>query len=687
MGAQVDGDGVNFSVFSENAERIELCLFDETGRREVARAPLPERSGPVWHGYVPGLGEGSLYGFRAHGTYAPDRGHRFNPNKLLADPYARRFHGLWRTHPAQFGYDHRSPDLDLSFSSTDSAPFVPKSVVVAPPDGQGVGRRPMHDWEATVLYEAHVKGLTREFPGVGDAERGTYDGLASDAVLEHLVKLGVTAVELLPVHAFVDEGTLVERGLVNYWGYNTVAFFAPEPRYYGPLGEAGFRRMVERFHQAGIEVILDVVFNHTAEGDQRGPTLSFRGLDNASYYRLLAGQRRFYVNDTGCGNTLNVSHPFVLRLVLDSLRYWVEAMGVDGFRFDLATTLGREDDGFDACGGFFDALRQDPVLSTVKLIAEPWDVGPGGYRLGGFPTEFAEWNDGFRDTARRFWRGDPHGAQELAARLLGSADKFDRDGRRPWASVNYLAAHDGFTLADTVSYSRKHNDANGENNHDGHHENFSDNCGVEGPTDDDAIRQRRGRRTRNLLATLALSQGTPMLLAGDEVGNSQLGNNNAYCQDNPVGWVTWQNDDPDLLVFVRRLLAFRKRHAVLRQSRFLHGTVRSQDGLPDVEWRTFDGGAVNWRDPNLSSFCLVLRGSGSAPLHAGDPDPVVLAFNGEYHHASLLLPEAPPGRSWIRAVDTANPTAPEQACNPDDPQDVDERSVVAFSASDTGSGS
>jgi glycogen operon protein len=440
--------------------------------------------------------------------------------------------------------------------------------------------------------------------------------------------------------------------LRNYWGYNSIGFFAPEPRYFGPDGLKGFRQMVQRFHDAGIEVILDVVYNHTAEGDQRGPTLCFRGLDNASYYRLTAGQPRYYVNDTGCGNTLNVSHPYVLRMVLDSLRFWVECMGIDGFRFDLATTLGRENHGFDPNGGFFDALRQDPVLSQVRMIAEPWDIGPGGYRLGEFPHEFGEWNDSYRDTVRRYWRGDAHSAQELGARLLGSADTFDRTGRRSDASVNFLASHDGFTLADTTRYSKRHNLANTENNRDGHGSNYSDNGGVEGETDDAAIRNIRTRRQRNMLATLFLSQGTPMLLAGDEFANSQAGNNNAYCQDNDIGWLNWDKADTDLQAFVVSLSAFRQKYINVRQSRFLHGAIRPQDGKADVIWTDFEGEALEWRDPGLANFCLALRSSAQTPDYEPDGAVVFIVFNRADEQGHVILPDAPKGQCWIRAIDT-----------------------------------
>ena len=576
LGAHRDGDGVNFAVFSEHASMIEVCLFSRDGKNEISRIRLPERTGSIWHGCVEGLPVGSHYGYRAHGRYAPEEGHRFNPNKLLVDPYTREYAGRWRNHAATLGYDMSSVDGDLSFDRSDSAPYVPKSVVTDPDmSGRLTGGRHVRS-DRDLIYEAHVKGMTQKHPNVPDFLRGTYEGLVSEPILEHLLQLGVKAVELLPVHGFVDEKFLLERGQKNYWGYNSIGFFVTEPRYFGPSGLTGFRHMVNRFHDAGIEVILDVVYNHTAEGDHRGPTLSFRGLDNASYYRLHPEQPRYYVNDTGCGNTLNVSHPYVLRLVLDSLRFWVECMGVDGFRFDLATTLGRENHGFDPSGGFFDALRQDPVLARVRLIAEPWDVGPDGYRMGEFPHEFSEWNDRYRDTVRRFWRGDLHSAQELGARLLGSADMFDRCGRRSWSSINYVASHDGFTLADTTRYANRNNSANLENNHDGHHSNFSDNCGVEGKTDDPVVQAVRSRRMRNMLATLFLSQGTPMLQAGDEFGNSQGGNNNAYCQDNEVGWLNWDHADGEFMDFVASLSEFRRAHPSLRQTRFLHGSIRGK---------------------------------------------------------------------------------------------------------------
>ncbi len=654
LGAVFDGHGVNFAVFSENATRIELCLFSPDGQREVARLELPERTGAVWHGHVPGLKPGTLYGYRAHGPHDPDQGHRFDPEQLLADPYSRSFHGAWSAAVMASGAGRDMPGTTDRQRRTGRAAEMPKSAVPEIETPFSGTPRPRRTWSETMIYEAHVKGLTRLHPGVPEPLRGTYEALGSAPVIAHLKSLGVTALQLLPVHAFVDDGFLVERGLTNYWGYNTIGYFALEPRYFGPKGASGFREAVSRLHAAGIEVILDVVYNHTAEGDHRGPTLSFRGLDNASYYRLEGGHPRHYVNDSGCGNTMDISHPFALRLVLDSLRYWVTVMGVDGFRFDLATTLGREAHGFDPRGGFFDAIRQDPVLCQCKLIAEPWDIGPGGYRLGSFPAEWGEWNDRFRDTARRFWRGDAHSAQELAGSLLGTASVFDRPGRKPFSSVNFVAAHDGFSLADVTRYNVRHNEANGENGTDGHGHNFSDNCGAEGDTDDPAILERRARRMRNLLATLFLSQGTPMLQAGDEVGRSQRGNNNAYCQDNALSWIDWDAADDALLAFTQRLIGLRRENPVLRQGRFLHGGLR-KDGCPDVVWSNLEGGSLNWRDPMLDGFCLQLRGAADDPL--ADPGTVLIAVNGGADERRLVLPSPGPGQRWERALDTADPLA------------------------------
>ena len=678
LGAVFDGQGVNFAVFSENATKIELCLFTADGLCETARVALPDRTGSVWHGYVPGLKPGARYGYRAHGPYDPDHGHRFNPQKLLADPYARAFHGRWTAAKDALGYDANAPQADTGPSPTDSAPFVPKSIVPEPEVKWQGAPPPRRSWSETMIYEAHVKGLTQLHPDVPKELRGTYEALGCDAIIDHLQTLGVTALELLPVHAFLDDGFLVERGLTNYWGYNSLGFFALEPRYFGPNGADGFRQAVDRLHAAGIEVILDVVYNHTAEGDHRGPTLSFRGLDNAAYYNLQAGHARYYVNDTGCGNTVAVNHPFVLRMVLDSLRYWVEVMGIDGFRFDLATTLGREPHGFDLRGGFFDAIRQDPVLCRCKLIAEPWDIGPGGYQLGGFPADWVEWNDRFRDTTRRFWRGDAHSAQELAGNFLGTASVFDNSGRKPFSALNFVAAHDGFTLADVTRYREKHNEANGESNADGHGHNLSDNCGAEGDTRDPAILARRAQRVRNLLATVFLSQGTPMLLAGDEMGRTQRGNNNTYCQDNETSWINWASADRDLLAFTRRLISLRREHPVLRQQHYLHGRPRP-DGAPDVEWSSLDGGALNWRDPSLDEFCLHIRGSAEAAL--SEPGSVVIVVNGGDRDKHTMFPVSDTGMIWERVLDTAAPNDPVTRITGRKRQPVSAHSMVLFAAS------
>lgn len=653
MGAQADDAGVNFAVFSASASRIDLCLFSPDGSQETARIPLPERTGDIWHGRLEGLEAGAVYGYRAHGAYAPQQGHRFNPNKLLIDPYTQSFRGTFTNHPATLGYIENDAGADLSFDPRDSAPFVAKSVVPDPAQFPSMEQRLNHDWTEMLIYEAHVKGLTQQMAAVPEAVRGTYEGLSSDAMLDHLCKIGVTAIELLPVHAFLNDSFLLKKKLVNYWGYNTIGFFAPEPRYFGPSGLAGFRDMVRRFHSAGIEVLLDVVYNHTAEGDHRGPTLSFRGLDNASYYRLQDEEPRFYVNDTGTGNTVNIAHPNVLRLVTDSLRFWVECMGVDGFRFDLGTVLGREVHGFDPRGGFFDALRQDPVLAGVKMIAEPWDIGPGGYQLGGFPAEFAEWNDAYRDMVRLFWKGALHSAQGLGTRLLGSAAEFDHSGRRSTSSVNFLTAHDGFTLVDVTSYARRHNEKNREQNRDGHADNHSDNCGVEGPAQDKAVQAKRLRRQRNMLATLFLSQGTPMLLAGDEMGNSQSGNNNAYCQDNPVAWVDWEADSDNKKDFVAHLAAFRRAHPALRQTLFLHGAARAADGLPDVSWYSPSGGEPDWSDAGLGTLCVLMRGSAEARITPAQNDAVFIILHRPDKPAKVVVPKPRQGWQWMVGIDTA----------------------------------
>lgn len=651
LGATFDGEGVNFAVFSQHATRVTLCLFDEQGN-EVQIVPLPEREGHVWHGYIPGMRPGRTYGYRMHGPFNPTEGHRFNPNKLLIDPYAKQLtgHPVWND--ALFGHVVGHKDADLSFDTRDSAPFMPRCVVVDPAFSWGNVAAPNHALEDTVFYEAHVKGLTAGRPEV--EYPGTYLAMASDPILEHLNKLGVTSIELLPVHAFVDDRFLVDNGRTNYWGYMSYGFFAPEPRYMQTADIAEFQQMVARFHSAGIEVILDVVYNHTAEGGEIGPTLSFRGLDNASYYRL-TDDPRYYVNDTGCGNALNLDNPFALRLVMDSLRYWAEVMHVDGFRFDLCSTLGRTGGDFDRDGPFFRAIRQDPVLNRLKLIAEPWDIGQGGYQLGAYPAPFAEWNDTYRDEVRQFWRGDSGKVAAMAQALTGSSRYFDHEGRAATSSVNLLTAHDGFTLHDTVSYAEKHNEANGEDNRDGHGHNNSDNLGVEGPTTDPDILAARTRRKRNLMATLMLSQGTPLVLAGDEIGNSQDGNNNAYCQDNPLGWVDWKNADQDFLAFCQQAIAFRKAQGILRQRRFLHSQTRPVDGAPDLFWRRADGTAMtqgDWDDPTLRLLVAELRMASSTPEYVAREGALLVVLNTG-GATEITLPECAASKQWQRCFDTS----------------------------------
>ncbi len=657
LGTQFDGQGVNFALFSAHAERVLLCLFDAEGGQETARFALPERSGDIWHGYLPGLTPGQAYGYRVEGPYAPEHGHRFNPNKLLLDPYARRWLGQVGDHAALTGYDSAGGGDDTSFCSLDSAAYIPKALVWDPADYPLADHRlpPLAPSERRrPIYEAHVKGLTHCHPAIPDDQRGTYEALAHPAMLAHYKALSLGAIELLPVQAFADERALLRRGLTNYWGYNTLGFFALEPRYEGPAGPAGFQQAVRRLHRQGLRVILDVVYNHSAESDELGPTLSFRGLDNASYYRLQPDQPRAYINDTGCGNTLDLNHPQVLRLVLDSLRFWVQVMGVDGFRFDLAVCMGREGQGFRADSPVLSAIRQDPVLSQVILIAEPWDVGPGGYQLGSFPPDFAEWNDQYRDAMLRFWRGDQHAGQDLATGLLGSANRFDHSGRRPWSSVNFVTAHDGFTLADATRYAQRHNLANGEGNRDGHPMNHSDNFGVEGPSDDPAIQAARAQRQRNLLTSLVLAQGWPMLLAGDELGHSQGGNNNAYCQDNPTTWLDWQAADGDLLAFVQALLALREALPVLDQASFLHGQDVGQQALENVAWLAADGGAPDWQNDSLSSLGLLLRQPSDNALGA---DSLLCLFHRRPEPLRFALPKPPAGWQWHRLLDTSKPGA------------------------------
>src|SRR5271156_4813058 len=616
-GGTWDGKGTNFAVFSANATKVEVCIFDKTGAQELDRIELPEYTDQIWHGYLADIRPNTVYGYRVHGPYAPDAGHRFNPNKLLLDPYACAHLGELKWNPAVYGYKMESGD-DTTFDERDSAPFMPKCIVVDPGfDWKG---QPLHrqiPWDDTIIYETHVKGFTKLHPGVPQRLRGTYAGLGSKKAVEYIKSLGVTSVELMPIHTFVNDSYLLDKGLTNYWGYNSIGFFAPDPRYAFDRGGSllEFKEMVSNFHDAGLEVILDVVYNHTAEGNQLGPTLSFKGIDNASYYRLLPDKKRFYINDTGTGNTLNLSHSRVIQMVTDSLRYWVEQTHVDGFRFDLGTILAREPNGFDNQSGFLKACSQDPVLGTVKLIAEPWDCGPGGYQVGAFPPGWAEWNDKFRDHVRDFWRGgDPPGA--VAPRLCASGDIFNHQGRRPWASVNFVTAHDGFTLNDVVTYNEKHNDANKENNRDGSSDNRSWNCGAEGPTDDDAINLLRNRQLRNMLATLLLSQGTPMVCAGDEFGRTQNGNNNAYCQDNETSWIHWEMDEDRLALvnFFRRLTAAFHLYPVLRRLRFLTGEMNPALEVKDVSWIDANGSEMSdeaWEN-GLRCFGMLLDGRGQA---------------------------------------------------------------------------
>ncbi|MGN6390027.1 MAG: glycogen debranching protein GlgX [Burkholderiaceae bacterium] len=659
LGATYDGYGTNFAVFSANALKIELCVFDEAGRHEIARIALPECTGQIWHGYVPNLQAGTRYGYRAHGPYRPEQGHRFNPNKLLLDPYAKLLHGQIKWTDALYGYRVSSQRADLSYDRRDSAPAMVKGVVTDDCFNWHDRNRPRIPWSSTVFYEAHVRGMTMEAAHIRAHERGTFAGLCDPYVIDHLVKLGVTSLELLPVHAFVQDRRLVAAGLTNYWGYNTLSYFAPEPRYLATGSPNEMRRAIQQLHTAGIEVILDVVYNHTCEESELGPTLSFRGLDNASYYRLQANNPRYTVNDTGCGNTVNLSHPRVIQLVMDSLRHWVEHYHVDGFRFDLGATLGREPHGFDPGAGFFDAIAQDPVLAQVKLISEPWDIGPGGYQVGNHPPVFAEWNDRFRDDVRRFWRGDTGMRKQLAARLLGSPDFFKHHRRRPWASVNFVTAHDGFTLQDLVSYDHKHNEANGEDNRDGSNDNQSRNWGIEGPTDDPGVRLLRERIKRAMLMTLMFSNGTPLLLGGDEFGRTQRGNNNAYCQDNEISWFDWNLAESDagraLTDFTRRCIEVRLARPTLRSARFFTAEASAIPGVPDVTWFDETGEEMTpekWEfgEGRLLALRRVTQCDGKAPDGAAAS---LLLLNAFSEDREFVLPQ--PGMPWRVIVDAADP--------------------------------
>jgi len=657
-GAHWDGEGTNFALFSAHATAVEVCLFSEDGKTEIERIRLPEYTDQIFHGWIPDVGPGQLYGYRVYGPYEPEAGHRFNPNKLLLDPYARAHSGELIWDHALFGYTIGHPDEDLSFDERDSAPFMPKCVVVDQNfDWHGQPRRNPVAWDKTVFYETHLRGFTKLHPAVPEHLRGTYAGMKTAEVLQHIRNVGATSIEFLPIHSFVNDSHLLENGLTNYWGYNTIGFFAPDPRYAADRANSlrEFKEMVAAIHEVGLEVILDVVYNHTAEGNERGPTLSFKGIDNASYYRLLPDQKRFYINDTGTGNTVNVSHPRVLQMVMDSLRYWAEETHVDGFRFDLGTILAREPNGFDNRSGFLKACCQDPVLGTVKLIAEPWDCGPGGYQVGEFPPGWSEWNDKFRDTVRDFWRGEAK-AGDLAPRLLGSPAQFDEQGRKPWACVNFVTAHDGFTLNDCVTYAEKHNDANGEDNKDGSSDNRSDNYGVEGPTDDPEITAVRARQIRNMLATLILSQGTPMLLAGDEFARTQNGNNNAYCQDDEISWVNWQIEDKGtaLIRFVSRLTALRRRFPILRRGRFLTEVYNEELDIKELTWMNAGGGEMqgeDWHDALCFGLQLDGRAQATGIRRRGEDATILMIFNAWHDLVEFTLPDGP-DQVWKRLLDT-----------------------------------
>jgi isoamylase len=659
LGATWDGLGVNFALFSANATKVELCIFDASGEEEIERIELPEYTDEIYHGYLPDAHPGLIYGYRVYGPYDPENGHRFNPNKLLIDPYAKQLVGELKWSEALFGYTIGHPDGDLSFDERDSAPFVPKSKVIDPAYTWGRDHRVSVPWDKTIFYEAHVRGLTMTHPAVPEALRGTFAGLAVPEVIEHLKKLGVTSVELLPIHGFVNDQHLLHKGLNNYWGYNSIAFFAPHARYIASGKIAEFKEMVAHLHDAGLEVILDVVYNHTAEGNEQGPTLSMRGIDNASYYRLMPENKRYYINDSGTGNTLDLSHPCVLQMVTDSLRYWASEMHVDGFRFDLATILGRYHDGFSERHSFLVACRQDPVLRSVKLIAEPWDCGPGGYQVGGFAPGWAEWNDRFRDTVRAFWKGDDAQLADFAARMTGSGDMFNQRGRRPYSSVNFITAHDGFTLRDLVSYNDKHNEDNEEDNQDGTSNNVSWNHGVEGPSDDPEIIELRLRQMRNFFTTLLFSQGTPMIVAGDEFARTQGGNNNAYCQDSEIGWVNWELDEEgeSLLRFVKRLVKLRNTYPILRRNRFLVGEYNEAIGVKDVTWLDPLGNemtAEQWEDPNGRCMGMMLDGRAqpSGIRKPGADATLLLIVNAHHDVVNFILPEVPEGEYWSCRIDT-----------------------------------
>jgi len=693
LGATWDGQGVNFALFSENATQVDLCLFDQPEQaEETHRIPLENPTNHIWHAYFPQLRPGQLYGYRVHGPYDPEGGHRFNPSKLLIDPYAKALTGKVQWCDAMFGYRVGDPLADLSYDERNNAASVPKGVVIEQAFSWGDDRLLKRPWSETVIYELNVRGFTMRHPDVPKKLRGTYAGLATPAAIEYLTDLGVTAVELMPVHEYLDEPHLLARGLTNYWGYNTISFFAPESRY-AVSRERGrhvheFKTMVKTLHSAGIEVILDVVYNHTAEGNQLGPTVSFRGIDNAVYYRLGGDNTyRYHVDYTGCGNTLNVRHPRTLQLIMDSLRYWVTEMHVDGFRFDLASALARELHDVDRLSAFFDTIHQDPVLSQVKLIAEPWDLGEGGYQVGNFPAGWAEWNGKYRDTIRRYWKGDGGLVAEMGYRLTGSSDLYETTGRRPYASVNFVTAHDGFTLHDLVSYNSKHNEANGEDNRDGLDDNASWNCGVEGPTDDAKILELRERQMRNMLTTLILSQGVPMLCGGDEIGRTQQGNNNAYCQDSELTWYHWNLSQParSLLAFTRRLLALRKAHPVFRRRRFFQGSRIKGSEVKDIAWFTPDGKEMTdeeWHSGGVRCFGMRLAGEAIAETDSQGrrimDDTFLILLNAHHEPLPFLLPAHRAGVRWEALLDTADDGKRVKILKGGERYDLDGRSLVVL---------
>ncbi len=663
LGATYDGAGTNFALFSEVAEAVELCLFDDDDNE--TRIRVLEQDALVWHIYLPRIGPGQRYGFRVHGPYDPPQGQRCDPSKLLIDPYAKALDGSIDWAPACFSYDFGNPEKR---NTEDSAPHTMKSVVTNPFFDWQDDRSPRRPYHETVIYEAHVKGLTQTHPDIPDEIRGSYAAISYPAIIEHLTGLGVTAIELMPVHQFVNDSTLIDKGLSNYWGYNTIGFFAPHNAYSssGQLGQQvlEFKSMVRELHRAGIEVILDVVYNHTAEGNHLGPTLAFRGIDNASYYRLTDEDRSFYYDTTGTGNTPLMRNPHVLQLIMDSLRYWVTEMHVDGFRFDLAASLARQFHEVDRLSAFFDLVQQDPVVSQVKLIAEPWDVGPGGYQVGNFPPRWTEWNGKFRDTVRDYWRGEPGSLGEFAARLSGSSDLYESDGRAPYASINFVTAHDGFTMRDLVSYNHKHNEANGEGGNDGEDNNRSWNCGAEGPTDDPEILALRARQQRNMLVTLLLSQGVPMILHGDEVGRTQHGNNNVYCQDNETSWIDWASIDKELLEFTQSVMRLRAEHPIFRRRRFFTGDTASND-LPDIAWLSAEGTPMDeksWAHPTVQPMAVFLNGRGiTEPGLRGEDiedDSFLLLLNPGHEDAMMTLANPAFGEKWEVLLDTGSDPAP-----------------------------